>query len=84
MQRVYIDTTVPSAYFDRRTGVTYMVPTDGFWSPTGANVVYRLLTYKSWPTTMDVYRATSAGASCTNLTSDISSRAIPLGWRAEP
>jgi hypothetical protein len=65
-----------------RKGVTYTVPMDGFWSPTGANLIYRLLTYKSWPATRDVYRATSAGANSTNLTGDISSRAIPLGWRA--
>lgn len=55
----------------------------GSWSPTGSHITYRrysgqiiIDTYAS-----DVYRATEAGGSLTNLTGDVAGWASPANWR---
>ena len=50
------------------------------WSPTGTHVAYERID-KTLFGPRDVWRATSSGASKTELTGDVSAATQPLGWR---
>lgn len=61
----------------RRTDWVFRRP---YWSPNGADIVFLGLAING-PYNMDVFRATSAGRSLTNLTNSTSADEMPWGWR---
>jgi hypothetical protein len=52
-----------------------------YWSPTGSHIVCYGLNFTTSPIDDEIFRATSSGASLTNLTNTPSTAEYPMGWR---